>query len=192
MPLPKDRSVPEERLRRILETHGAWLRRLIGGLCRGGPSIDPEDIEQEVAIRLWRVLKRETDIAHLPSYIRRVATTTLLDAIRRARSRGEHQRRPLVEPDAEGREKETVHMCDPAPSPEHAAWQSEALHKAKEVIETLPEARRRVVTLHLRGFTLAEVAQLTGWTEHKARNLIYRGMNSLREGMRDAGFTYEA
>jgi DNA-directed RNA polymerase specialized sigma24 family protein len=46
--------------------------------------------------------------------------------------------------------------------------------------------------LHLEGMTTQEIGNLLGWTEPKARNLVYRGLQDLREQLRAEGVDYEA
>ena len=50
------------------------------------------------------------------------------------------------------------------------------------------ERRRRPVQLHLQGFGFAEVAKLLQLSDATARNLIYRGMDDLRELLREGGW----
>ena len=37
-----------------------------------------------------------------------------------------------------------------------------------------------------------EIADLLGWSEAKARNLVYRGLSELRKYLREEGIEYEA
>ena len=53
----------------------------------------------------------------------------------------------------------------------------------------------RVVALlraHPDGMTTQEIADILGWSEPKARNLVYRGLGELRKHLRDEGIEYEA
>ena len=52
------------------------------------------------------------------------------------------------------------------------------------MLEGVPLDRRRLLRLHLEGFTTQEIAELNGWTEPKARNLLYRTLGDLREKLR--------
>jgi DNA-directed RNA polymerase specialized sigma24 family protein len=55
----------------------------------------------------------------------------------------------------------------------------------------LPDNRRRAVGLHLEGLTSQEIADLLGWSEPKARNLVYRGLKDVREQLQAEGIDYE-
>ena len=44
-----------------------------------------------------------------------------------------------------------------------------------------------VVRMHLAGYPREEIATSLGWTEAKTRNLLYRGLDDLREALRARG-----
>jgi len=48
-----------------------------------------------------------------------------------------------------------------------------------------------VVRMHLAGHPREEIAALLGWSEAKTRNLLYRGMNDLRERLTGMGIGWE-
>ena len=47
--------------------------------------------------------------------------------------------------------------------------------------------RRAVVRMYLDGYGSGEIGALLGWTEAKARNLVYRGLADLREALSRRG-----
>ena len=47
------------------------------------------------------------------------------------------------------------------------------------------------VELYLQGMSSHEIADLLDWSEPKARNLIYRGLNDLRKDLRAEGIDLE-
>jgi DNA-directed RNA polymerase specialized sigma24 family protein len=55
----------------------------------------------------------------------------------------------------------------------------------------LSDNRRRAVGLYLEGMASQEIATLLGWSEPKARNLLYRGLSDLRAQLRAEGIEYE-
>jgi DNA-directed RNA polymerase specialized sigma24 family protein len=46
--------------------------------------------------------------------------------------------------------------------------------------------------LHIQGCNAGEIAKVLGWTEPKARNLLYRGLNDLRTALVKEGVELEA
>jgi RNA polymerase sigma-70 factor (ECF subfamily) len=177
-PLPDSTSVPDpdSRLQLILAEYGGWLRRVLRKLCPSRRGIQVEDLEQEVAVRLWRSLRTGREIENLTSFLYRVAATATVDALRRVEARREE---PLT-PGDEGEGDGPAVLRAPEPDPEVAARTAQLGRRLREALAELPDNRRRAVSFHLQGFTTQETADLLGWTEAKARNLTYRGLDDLR------------
>jgi RNA polymerase sigma-70 factor (ECF subfamily) len=54
-------------------------------------------------------------------------------------------------------------------------------------LQAITPSRRPVVRMYLAGYGTTEIGELLGWTEAKARNLVYRGLADLRSRLRDMG-----
>jgi len=176
----------------ILEKYGAFLRRTIARICPKDLGIQFDDIEQEARLRLWRAIEAEREINFHGSYIYRIVVSVTINAINHAKARREEQLR-LAEDDEneDAAEAPTTTLTAGAEnSPEAQAEREELLRKVEEAMARLPENRRLAVGLHLKGMTTDEIADLMGWSEPKARNLIYRGLKDLRKELRDAGIEY--
>jgi RNA polymerase sigma-70 factor (ECF subfamily) len=152
--------------------------------------IRPEDLEQEVRLRLWKTFEHEREIADPASFIRRVALTAAIDTVRRIKARREE---PLKNDAGEQRDS-AGERADPSPaaSPEEVARGREIWRKLKTAMNRIPESRQHPVKLHLQGFTSDEIGRLLGFTEAKARNLVYRGMDDLKRELRTEGIEHEA
>lgn len=178
----------EERYKTILDDYGDFLRNAIARVCPKDLGLQIGDIEQEARLRLWHVIESEREILHLGSYIYKIAVSTTLNAIRRAKNRREEQLRPVEDDESEGRINPP--LTDPSQSPEALAERSELIAKVERALARLPENRRLAVGLYLKGMTTSEIADVLDWTEAKARNLAYRGLNDLRELLRAEGIDY--
>lgn len=174
----------EERLEALLQEHGAWLRRTVRQTCPRDLSIQPEEVEQEVRLRLWRTLGRESELRHPASYLRRVVTTATIDAIRRVRARRED---PLITRAEEPTNPVAIDPVAADPSPEGVVADAQTGALIVECLNQLMENRRLAVKLYLQGFNYREVADLLEWSEAKARNLVSRGMRDLREHLQAHG-----
>ena len=78
----------------------------------------------------------------------------------------------------------------PAASGVDPARRAEALHvdrSIRECLAGLSAPRRRAVSLHLLGHTLAETGRSLGWTSKKAEHLVYRGLADLRTCLEGKG-----
>jgi RNA polymerase sigma-70 factor (ECF subfamily) len=142
-------------------------------------SVDHDDLVQEVRVRLWRALDSERMEVVPTSYLYRTATSAALDLIRRRRA----SRQDAME-DLPGIERS---VADAAPRPDQAAQLSELAAQLERALEAIPESRRRVVRMYLVGYNSTEIGALMGWSEAKARNLLYRGLGDLRERLADVG-----
>ena len=149
--------------------------------------LDPAErdaLTQELRLRLWRALKDNEAISSVSAtYVQRATMSAALDLLRRRRER-----------------EQALPDDDFSPSPamrssEHADVLLEASDVAQAVeraLLVLPESRRAVVRLHLRGYEREEIGALLGWSEAKTRNLLYRGLEDLRNELTRMGFGPEA
>src|SRR5206468_481750 len=81
--------------------------------------------------------------------------------------------------------------ANPDASPDRIVEQKQTMQKVAAALARLPDNRRRAVGLHLEGWSSQEIGDLLGWTEAKARNLLYRGLGDLRERLKAGGIDYE-
>ena len=166
-----------EPLEALLVRFGARVRTLVATHCRADQGLDPDDVEQEVRIRLWRALERDRNAVFPASYIQRVVVSTVIDQLRRLKAR------PLeaLPEDDDG---------EPLDSPDLVAADAEASASDRQRVEllgrclaALPERRRAAVELHLQGYGPVEIAELTGLSVDAGRKLAERGLKDLREHM---------
>ncbi|MEM1181077.1 MAG: sigma-70 family RNA polymerase sigma factor [Acidobacteriota bacterium] len=178
------------RLEALLEEYGAWLKQSVRRLCPRDMGISPEDVEQEVRVRLWKSIESGRNIEHPPSYLYSIASTVTIDAMRSVRSRRRHLASPEASDDNGDGEGPLERRPASEPSPESQTRRREMLAAARRLLDELPESRRRAVGLYLQGFKIQEIADLMGWTEPKARNLLYRGLSTLREHLAAEGLDH--
>jgi RNA polymerase sigma factor (sigma-70 family) len=162
------------------------LRSTIARVCPQALGLSCDDIEQEARISLWKALGSEREIAFPVSYIRKVAISATLRAIRRAKARREESLPEEGEPQYFSA---PIHGV-PADTPYTAAERSELRQKIVVALGRLQENRRLAVGLHLKGLTTLEIGKLLNWSEPKARNLVHRGLKDLRASLRDLGVEY--
>jgi RNA polymerase sigma factor (sigma-70 family) len=181
----------EARLNALLEQYGEFLRNTIAKICPRDLGIHFDDIEQEARLRLWRALQDEREISNLASYIYRITVTTTIDAIRRIKSRREDQLRLAEEENESEQSRGQTLTAAPDEAPDRVAERQLLVQKIAAAMAEMPADRRRAVGLHLEGMTGQEIADLLGWSEPRARNLIYRGLKDLRSRLQAEGVEYE-
>ncbi|HEX6052981.1 MAG TPA: sigma-70 family RNA polymerase sigma factor, partial [Gemmatimonadaceae bacterium] len=114
-----------------------------------------------------------------PSYLYRAATTAAIDIVRRRRAaRGDS----LDQVD----DAEVSARRAPA-TPDRDASLQELGERIEQALRSIVASRRPVVRMYLAGYGTAEIAELMGWTEPKARNLVYRGLADLRQRLQAMG-----
>ena len=164
----------------LLIRHGARLRALVVQHCPAEQGLDPDDIEQEVRIRLWRAVERENNPALPASYIQRVVVTTVIDALRRSKPE-----QTTALPEA-GQEAGIEALLDRV-GPVRSASDGQRMDMVRAAIATLPSRRQQPVRLALQGFTPEEIGELLEMTGTMAKNLMYRGLYELRDRLKAAG-----
>ena len=180
----------EERFDRIMEEHGNLLRNTIARLCPKDLGLQFNDIEQEARLKLWRAVESEREIRDAASYIYRIAVSSTIDAVRRAKARREDQLRLAGDEDAE--QAGHIHLASSVEmSPDRLAERQQIIGRVEAILGGFNDDRRRAVGLHLQGMTTTEIADVLGWSEPKARNIVYRGLKDLRNQLRAEGIEYE-
>jgi RNA polymerase sigma factor (sigma-70 family) len=143
------------------------------------PESDLDELVQEVRLRLWSALRSSERIESVSaSYLYRAAVSAAIDVIRRRRGDREES-------------IDTANIGDAAEDevnrPDRAVERGELSEQVDRALERIPQSRRPVVRMYLAGYGSGEIAQLMGWTEAKARNLLYRGLADLRERLTAVG-----
>ena len=160
-------------------TRFSGVLRAVGARYRlSRPDLD--ELVQEVRLRLWSALGSSERIGSVsPSYLYRAATTAAIDVIRRRRTGREEAIESLTlmpTPAAVDRRR-----------PDRDTELAELGALIEQALEGVSDSRRPVVRMYLTGMGSGEIAELMGWTEAKARNLLYRGLADLRERLTALG-----
>jgi RNA polymerase sigma-70 factor (ECF subfamily) len=163
---------------RILLRFGGLMRRAARARGLGEPDID--EVLQDVRIRLWKNHAANENLDALgASYLHKVAMSAVIDFLRRRAARRE-----------DSLESMSAHDTVPASlhvAPVDASASTELTHRLEVALGGMVQNRRLVVQLHLEGYERHEISSMTGWTEAKVRNLLYRGLDDLRALLRADG-----
>lgn len=167
-------------LARLVEQFDTVIRGV--ARTRGFTAAEIDELVQEIRVRLWRSQPSEQNLERIgASYVQRVAMTAAIDMLRRRRSRREDSLDQLAAT------PETPAVLQVPPK--DGADDAEIACRLELALAHLPRNRRLVVQLHLEGYARPEIAALTGWTDDKVRNLLYRGLDDLRERLRSVAST---
>jgi len=163
------------RFEALVQRYARLVRSAVGRVAGPESALVAEDAEQEVFLSLWKALGNERTPGHPASYIYRTAVRETVRLLRRVRREQE------TAMDAVG---ERAAMD---PDPEARAFSRELGRQIAGSIETLSPDRARAVRAHLAGYDVREVMEMFGWSYHRARNLISRGMADLRKELARRG-----
>ncbi len=138
--------------------------------------IEPDDLIQEIQIKLWKIFKSDKKILNYSSYIKRVINSIIIDQIRASRRYEkiidlEKQRnlRDLGMSNVPVRIRKDVNLA----------------------FDSLIESRRNVVRWSLFGLNIDEISKILDMDETKTKNLLYRGLNDLKNILKSKGIQYE-
>lgn len=165
----------------IIDQFSKFIRIHIQKFTLQRKGIDPDDILQEVQIKIWNVLTSEKKIDNYASYIKKIVNSSVIDHLRRIRREervfsSEKQRKIAERRSAYNKERIDVEECK---------------NILGQAVDSLLDSRRKVVKLYLLNMTLEEITEFFSWSPHKTRNLLYRGLNDLKKILHEKGIEYE-
>ncbi len=138
--------------------------------------IDPEDLVQEIRIKLWKIFKSDKKIQNYSSYIKRVINSIIIDQIRSSRR------------------YEKIIDLEKHRNPQDQGISNVPIRIKKDVnlaINSLIESRRKVVRWFVFGLNINEISVILKIDETKTKNLLYRGLNDLKNILISKGVEYE-
>jgi len=165
----------------VLNKFARFIRLNIQKFDLPKSGIDPEDVIQEIRIKIWNILNDEKKIIHYSSYIKKIVDSSVIDHLRRMRrERGLLQ----IEKQKIAEWKQSYEREIP--------YDGNLMNIIHDAVESLIESRRKVVKLYLLNLTINEISIFYDWSKDKTRNLLYRGLADLRKILREKGIKYEA
>jgi RNA polymerase sigma-70 factor (ECF subfamily) len=162
---------------RLLERFSSFIQMHIQKFDPQKNGIDPEDISQEIRIKIWQILKDEKKIKNYSSYIRKIVDSTVIDQLRRKR-----RQEGIIIKEKLKRISEQQGFYTMRGSTEKIP--SYTMGRA---LDSLMKSRQKVVRLFLLNMTLEEIAISLNWSKDKTRNLLYRGLSDLKKSLIEQG-----
>lgn len=165
----KRRHPAEAEFRQLIERYAGLMRATLRQIDHRMIEADLQELEQDIRLKLWQTLVTEGNFDKPAGFIRKVIVSVSIDAARKRLVRGG---------DAEHVEIGAMDIAD-AQRDQAMEMRGELQALATRLIREAPEAAQ-VLSLYLQGFSTAETGALMGWSESKARNILYRYLDDIR------------
>ena len=131
-----------------------------------GDRFEAEDAVQNLYMRLWEQKERLDDLVSPKEYCLRALKNICIDRWRRMRARDE--------------EVDFVEEISEANAPPDTE-REEAEEFVEHFLATLPERQQRVMTMHMQGNSIEEIAEVTELTEGNVKVMLSRIRKRFRE-----------
>lgn len=180
-------ALTQAQINKIFASHHALVIKAVAVLRPEVKGVTADDVEQEVCIRLLKLIKSDREIENISSYIYRITANIIIDL---ARKNQKHTNETTM-PDEKDEDDYRPDLVSDSLEPVEQLANEDLMKRVLAVIETLPESRRIAVKLRLQGFSIKEMSEMTGWSFYKAENLSKRAMAALKNKLKDLGIEYE-
>ena len=157
-----------EAMESLYESHRSMVYAVALGVCGNGP--DADEVLQETFLRAFRSLAGWRGEGKFSTWLYSIAVRTAINWRRRF-----FPKRPA--PPAEEGE---------APDPSAALVEADSSAELKRAVEKLPPQQRIVLTLrHVRGLSLAEIAELQSCAIGTVKSNLHHAIANLKDALAD-------
>jgi RNA polymerase sigma factor (sigma-70 family) len=163
------RHPAEAEFRALIDRYAGLMRKTLRQIDQRMPEADLEELEQDVRLKIWQALSVEGNFDKPAAFIRKVIVNVSIDAARKRIVRGSEFEHVEISELELGQDPGTHAM----------EIRAELAGLCKKLQAENPEAAQ-ALGLYLQGFTTEEIGALLGWTEAKARNIVYRFLEQVR------------
>lgn len=171
----------EKEFQKIIDNFSAFIRAHVLKYNLQKFGLEPEDLIQEIKLKIWKIIDDEKNITNPPSYLKKVVESVVIDQIRKVRKEEEifiSERQKLI--------SENESQFNPY-SDQNCSLKEYILKAADQLIES----RKIVVKLYLLNMNLLEISDYLNYSQAKTRNLLYRGLADLRKILKEMGLDHE-
>ena len=142
--------------------------------------LDPEDVSQDIRIKIWKLLRSEKNIVSYSSYIKKIVNSSVIDQLRKLR-----REEGIFNHEKHVAERELAYSLELA----RFRGLEETVGRA---VDSLLDSRRQVVKLYLLNLSIEEIAGYLHWSTSKTRNLLYRGLSDLKKVLKTMDIQYDS
>lgn len=158
----------------FIERFSHRIRNILYQKLPGLNETQKEDIEQEVKLKIWKMLCKGRKIDNLKSYLWRVVYTTALDMIEDKTQKGGSGFERV------DYENQDIEIPGNDPPLDELIERRKMSERLMQEINSLGYDHRIVMKLYLTGRNIREISEFLGWSNSKVNHLFYRGLNKLK------------
>lgn len=150
------------------------MRNIIRSKYPGMTKEEKEDLEQDVKLKIIRMLAHGKKIKHMKSYIWKAIYTSALDIIGKRMN-------PIPPQDLGKNSPSPLVVFINELNPQILIEKQEKVALVRAAIDSLPRRKKAVLLLHISGLEREEIAEHLGWSENTVRHLLYRGIGDIKK-----------
>jgi len=167
----RSNSNKEDEFIAILNSQAQFINYQVLSFNLPKHGLDPEDVIQDIKIRIWKLICKERVIKNHRQYIRKIIYSSIIDQFRKHRREEDYYRLEAHR-----------HVSEMESSYNKEGFRKMAMvESVGKAVERLIETRRQVVKLYLLNLNIREIADYLRMSQDKTRNLLYRGLSDLRK-----------
>jgi RNA polymerase sigma-70 factor (ECF subfamily) len=163
-----------ERFKRLIEPHLDALFRAAFRLARN--TADAEDLVQDTCLRAYQGVMRLDESQPVKAWLRTVMHNLFMDGARRAR------RSPVI---AAEDDEHLAARASTAPNPEEQASMTQREEQLHRAWLHLDRGHRALLALRAEGFSMPEIAAITGLQIDALQSRLYRARLNLARYLRE-------
>jgi len=171
----------EREFKAIMDNFFQFIRIQVHKYNLNRYGLDPDDILQDVNIKIWKLIRDEKIVSNYASYIKKIVNSSVIDQLRKCRR-----------DDGLLNNEKRMRVAEM-----ELAYSKEAIHNNNledivgNAVEMLIDSRRQVIKLYLLNLSIQEIASYLNWSQDKTRNLLYRGLADLKALLKDMDVKHE-
>lgn len=163
-----------KRFERLIEPHLDALFRVAFRLARN--TADAEDLVQDTCLRAYQGVNELDDSRPVKAWLQTVMHNLFVDGVRRA------QRSPMVA--ATDDTQSSAGAC-PDPNPEERVSMTQREERLHDAWSRLDRGHRALLALRAEGYSLPEIAAITGLPNEALQSRLYRARLNLARYLKE-------
>jgi RNA polymerase sigma-70 factor (ECF subfamily) len=141
---------------------------------------EAEDITQEAFVKAWKNLKKFDPEKKFKTWLFQITKNTCIDYLRKNKNL-----LPAQSLEEEQMASKLEQITDSNPLPEEIFDSATFDKQLQQILNTLPQAQKLVVSLHLQqGFTFAEISEMLKQSLNTVKSRYRRALLSLRQNLK--------